>query len=101
MYESVEGASFASLPKGFQTMPTLSWKVFSQNKITTDCEVSYRTSGFKWKADYSVTLSANERKADIGGWVTIDNNSGKRYENAKLKLMAGDVTTVNNRGGQP
>jgi hypothetical protein len=32
--------------------------------------------------------------ADIGGWVTIDNNSGKRYENAKLKLIAGDVNTV-------
>lgn len=30
----------------------------------------------------------------MGGWVTIDNNSGKKYENAKLKLIAGDVNTV-------
>lgn len=32
--------------------------------------------------------------ADIGGWVTIDNDSGKKYVNAKLKLIAGDVNTV-------
>lgn len=32
--------------------------------------------------------------ADIGGWVTIDNNSGKKYVDAKLKLIAGDVNTV-------
>lgn len=30
----------------------------------------------------------------MGGWITIDNNSGKKYENAKLKLIAGDVNVV-------
>ena len=47
-----------------------------------------------------MTLSSNEKKADIGGWVTIDNNSGKRYESTKLKLIAGDVNTVNNNVNQ-
>jgi hypothetical protein len=42
-------------------------------------------------------LNNDETKADIGGWVTIDNRSGKRYLNAKLKLIAGDVNTVNNQ----
>lgn len=28
--------------------------------------------------------------------MTIDNKSGKKYENAKLKLIAGDVNTINN-----
>jgi len=41
-------------------------------------------------------LNEEETKADIGGWVTIDNNSGKKYVNAKLKLIAGDVNTVQN-----
>jgi len=35
-----------------------------------------------------------ETNADIGGWVTIDNHSGKKYQDAKLKLIAGDVNTV-------
>lgn len=41
-----------------------------------------------------MTLNSDETKADIGGWVTIDNNSGKKYVDAKLKLIAGDVNTV-------
>lgn len=64
--------------------------------MTTNCEVAYRTTGFSWKSDYSVILNGDETKADVGGWVTIDNNSGKRYKDAKLKLIAGDVNTVSN-----
>jgi hypothetical protein len=78
-------------------LPTLSWKVFSSKAVTTDCEVAYRTTGFSWKSDYSVTLNEKESHADVGGWVTIDNRSGKKYENAKLKLIAGDVNTVQNK----
>ena len=68
--------------------------MFSEKSRTTDVEVAYRTSGFKWKADYSVILNEKENKADMGGWVTIDNRSGKKYDNARLKLIAGDVNTV-------
>lgn len=39
--------------------------------------------------------------ADIGGWVTIDNNSGKKYVDAKLKLIAGDVNTVSTSYNPP
>lgn len=42
-------------------------------------------------------LDKTDKKGDIGGWVTIDNNSGKKYENAKLKLIAGDVNLVSNQ----
>jgi hypothetical protein len=41
-----------------------------------------------------LTINNQETAADIGGWVTIDNNSGKKYVDAKLKLIAGDVNTV-------
>lgn len=72
----------------------MNWKVWSSKKWSTSCEVAYRTTGFKWSADYSLTLNEEETRADVGGWVTIDNNSGKKYVNAKLKLIAGDVNTV-------
>ncbi len=39
-------------------------------------------------------MNEAETAADVGGWVTIDNNSGKKYVDAKLKLIAGDVNTV-------
>jgi hypothetical protein len=72
----------------------LNWKVFSENPAEIDCEVAYRTTGFSWKSDYSITLNSDETKADVGGWVTIDNNSGKKYVDAKLKLIAGDVNVI-------
>lgn len=37
----------------------------------------------------------------MGGWVTIDNRSGKKYYNAKLKLIAGDVNTLNSFSPRP
>lgn len=94
VFKNVEGIEFPSLPEGFFTKPTLNWKVFSAEAVTTNCEVAYRTTGFSWKSDYTVILNQVEKKADVGGWVTIDNHSGKKYDNAKLKLIAGDVNTV-------
>ena len=79
MYKNIDGVNFASLPAGFLTVPTLNWKVASSSAITTNCEVAYRTTGFSWKSDYSLTLNADETKADVSGWVTIDNYSGKKY----------------------
>lgn len=93
---NIDGITFPSLPEGFFTLPTLNWKVNSANKVTTNCEVAYRTTGFSWKSDYTVILNDLETKADVGGWVTIENHSGKKYQGAKLKLIAGDVNVVSN-----
>lgn len=94
VYNRIAGVEFSGLPDGFFTKPTLNWKVWSLSERTTPCEVAYRTTGFKWKADYSISLNQKENRGDLGGWVTIDNYSGKKYESAKLKLIAGDVNTV-------
>ena len=96
VFNNVEGIEYPALPEGFFTKPTLQWKVFSQKALTTNVEVAYRTTGFSWKSDYTVILDQAEKKADVGGWVTIDNYSGKKYDNAKLKLIAGDVNVVRN-----
>lgn len=101
IFNKIAGVEFPTLPDGFFTTPTLNWKVFSEKSLTTPCEVAYRTTGFSWSADYSLTLNEAETNADVGGWVTIDNNSGKKYVNAKLKLIAGDVNTVNQNVGYP
>lgn len=96
VFNEIEGARFPSLPSGFFTLPTLNWKVHSAEALTTDCEVAYRTSGFSWRADYSLTLNGDESGGDFGGWVSIDNRSGKRYKNARLKLIAGEVNVKTN-----
>ena len=79
IYNKVAAFEFPALPDGFFTTPTLNWKVYSLNEIKSKVEVAYRTTGFSWKADYSINLNHKEEKADIAGWVTIDNHSGKKY----------------------
>lgn len=59
VFNNIESVNFASLPAGFLTLPTLNWKVESDQNITTNCEVAYRTSGFSWKADYTLILNDN------------------------------------------
>jgi hypothetical protein len=85
-----------ALPEGLLILPTLVWVVFSLHPATTTCEVAYRASGITWKADYLMVLNQNEDMVDFSGWVTIDNNSGKKYANTKIKLIAGDINTVSN-----
>ena len=57
--------------------------------------VAYQTAGITWWADYNLTYAegkdANSCKLDVGAWVSILNQSGATYPDAKLKLIAGDV----------
>lgn len=94
IYDSVSAVHVDKLSEGLLIRPTLIWRVFSPTATTVDCEVAYRATGFSWKADYLMTLNQKEDKADFAGWVTIDNNSGKTYKNASLKLIAGEVNVV-------
>jgi len=82
-----------SLPKGLVSKPSLIWLLDNDRKTHT-VEASYLTGGISWKADYVSVLSKDDDKVDLSGWVTIDNKSGTTYENATLKLVAGDVHRV-------
>jgi hypothetical protein len=85
-----------SLPGGLLLQPTLEWQVSSPKAFSTLGEVSYLTGGLSWNADYVVMLSDNEKLGDLEGWVTMHNTSGASYENAKLKLVAGEIHRATN-----
>lgn len=89
------GVKLPSLPGGLITRPTLLWDVNAQKTGGHRTRVSYQTQGMTWWADYNLTYSeganANACQLDIGAWVTIINQSGAGYTDAKLKLVAGDV----------
>ena len=80
-----------SLPENLVTKPTLVWLLRNALSGVQRVEASYLTGGITWKADYVMVLDAKDTKADLTGWVTIDNRSGATYGNAGLKLVAGDV----------
>ncbi len=90
--------SVGALPEGLITRPTLVWQVKSKDSGKQDVEVSYQTSGMNWHAEYVAVLNEDDTKLDLNSWVSVENNSGTTFKNAKLKLVAGDVNMVKERG---
>jgi hypothetical protein len=82
---------FPSLPENLVSKPTLLWLLRNAAAAPQRVEASYLTGGISWKSDYVVILNAADDRADLTGWVTIDNKSGATYKDAALKLVAGDV----------
>ncbi len=93
------GLRLPALPDGLLTKPTLVWKLSAEKGGSHLARTTYKTAGLTWRADYNIVLNADSTKADVGAWVTLLNMSGASYRNAKLKLIAGDVQTIqrNNR----
>jgi hypothetical protein len=86
---------FPELPGGLITKPTLVWEVSAEKGGPHRTRVTYQTGGVTWWADYNVVFAegknANSGVLDLGAWVSIINQSGGGYPDAKLKLIAGDV----------
>jgi hypothetical protein len=82
------------IPENLIPQPTLVWMLENKLSKPQKLEASYLTSGINWKADYVAVLNKLDTMTDLTGWVTIDNRSGATYQNALLKLVAGDIHRV-------
>lgn len=85
---------FDGVPANLRDRPTLVSSLTARRGGTQDLELSYLTGGLSWKADYVAELNADDSSIDLNGWVTLHNQSGTAYSNAKLQLVAGDVNRV-------
>lgn len=85
---------FPSLADDTVLRPQLAWKLYSDRKAKLDAELSYITGGLSWDAAYNLVAPEKGDTLDVVGWVTIDNQSGKAFADAKVKLMAGDVSKL-------
>jgi len=79
------------LKTGLITKPTLIWQLNTNRAGDHDVQVSYQTDNITWRADYTLVVNKNDTAADLSSWVTLVNESGASYPNARLKLVAGDV----------
>jgi hypothetical protein len=97
-YSSVR---FSELPGGLNTKPTLVWDILSPRGGEQRTRVTYQTGGITWWTDYNLIFNeaapagkisdANTGVLDLSAWVSIINQSGTTFPDAKLKLIAGDV----------
>ena len=76
--------------------PTLTWQLNADHEGALDAELSYVTGGMSWQAAYNLVAPEKGDRLDLVGWVTIDNQTGKSFNQAKIKLMAGDVSKIQN-----
>jgi len=90
----VQEFAFPELPEGLITKPSLVWLLNSSETGEQRIRVTYLTSGIDWRSDYVAMLSGDDESLSLTGWVTVDNQSGATYTDAKLKLVAGDINRV-------
>ncbi|MSU50024.1 MAG: hypothetical protein EXS37_13220 [Opitutus sp.] len=94
---------FPALPGDGVLKPTLSWTISTGQPAKFESELAYITGGLSWQAAYNLVAPEKGDLLDVVGWVTVNNQSGKLFEKAAVKLMAGDVNKISpaasRRGG--
>jgi len=92
--ESHSGVRLPSLPGGLIAKPALVWQLEAAHSGVHRTRFSYQTGGMTWWADYNLLYSQPSPGAcrvDVGAWVTLVNQSGASFADARVKLVAGDV----------
>jgi hypothetical protein len=85
---------FPELPGNLYSRPTLIWTLDNDGSDRHRVEASYLATKLAWSADYVLTVTRDEKSADVDGWVTLTNGSGTAFRNAKLQLVAGELNRV-------
>jgi hypothetical protein len=85
---------FDKVPPNMRADPTLS--ITLQGKAgTREAALRYLTPGLGWRADYVALYDEGKSTIDVQGWVTLTNNSGTTYDNARAVLVAGSPKMLN------
>lgn len=82
----------AELPTNFYTKPTLHWSLIAPKKAKYPVQMTYLSGGFSWDVTYNTVW--NEKTLLMNSWVTINNRSGRPFNDVNLKLIAGNVNQV-------
>ena len=85
---------YNQLPDNLRTQPTLVISLDNKQAGSQDLELAYLTNGISWKTDYIAEIT-NKNELTLNGWVTLQNNSGTNYKDAKVQLIAGNINQIN------
>lgn len=95
---AVESYHFPEVPANLYDRPTLLMSLENSGARRQQIETSYLATGLSWNADYVLTVGRDDKAADLDGWVTIGNNCGTAFHNAKLQLVAGELNRLPQSG---
>jgi hypothetical protein len=89
-----ESYRFPEVPANLFDRPTLLMSLENSGARKQQIETSYLAGNLSWNADYVLTVARDDKAADLDGWVTLANNSGTAFHNARLQLVAGDLNRI-------
>src|SRR5438309_8024505 len=89
-----ESYRFPEVPANLFDRPTLLMSLENSGSRKQQIEASYLAGNLSWSSDYVLTVGREDKAADLDGWVTLVNNSGTAFHNARLQLVAGDLNRV-------
>jgi hypothetical protein len=89
--DNIKRIQFSTLPDGLLTRPTLVWELEAKKAGKHLIEVSYIANQIRWRSDYNLVLNPDDTRVDVSGWVTIENGTGTAFDQARVKLLAGDA----------
>jgi hypothetical protein len=89
-----ESYRFPEVPPNLFDRPTLLMSLENSGSRKQQVETSYLANNLSWNSDYVLTVGRDDKAADLDGWVTLSNNSGTAFHNARLQLVAGDLNRV-------
>src|SRR2546425_10611585 len=89
-----ESYRFPEVPANLYERPTLLMSLENSGAKKQQIEASYLAGNLSWNADYVLTVARDDKNADLDGWVTVVNNSGTAFHNARLQLVAGELNRV-------
>ena len=89
-----ESYRFPEVPANLYDRPTLLMSLDNSGARKQQIEASYLATNLAWNSDYVLTVARDDKAADLDGWVTLTNNSGTAFHNARLQLVAGDLNRL-------
>src|SRR6266436_4584260 len=96
-----ESLRFPEVPANLYDRPTLLMSLENEGGRKQQVETSYLATNLAWNSDYVLTIGRDDKAADLDGWVTLVNNSGTAFHNARLQLVAGDLNRIQNATAAP
>src|SRR5579872_6075374 len=90
---------FPEVPANLYDHPTLLMSLENSGAQKQQIETSYLANALSWNSDYVLTVNRDDKAADLDGWVTLSNNSGTAFHNARLQLVAGDLNRLPDASG--